>query len=76
MNFGSKGLAEDSEVRVTFGCIEASFGSGVMRGASGLTMRGVSDLIMRGISDLLVTGISSEREETGVVSDLAVLGLK
>ena len=76
MNFGSKGLAEDSEVRVIFGRVEASFGSGATRGTSGFIMCGVSDLIMRGISDLLVTGISSEREETGVVSDLAVLELK
>ena len=76
MNFGSKGLLDGSGVRVTFGRVEASFGSGAMRGASGFIMCGVSDLIMRGISDLLVTEISSEREETGVVSDLAVLGLK
>ncbi len=76
MNFGSKGLVEDSEVRVIFGCIEVAFGSGVMRGGSDLIMRGISDLLMRGISDLAVTGFSSEREETDVVSDLEVLGLK
>ena len=76
MNFGSKGLAEDSAERVTFECIEVGFGSGVTRGVSGLIMRGVSDLRMRGTSDLVVTGVSSEREETGVVSDLVALGLK
>ena len=69
-------MADGSGARVIFGRIEVGFDSDVIRGVSGLTMRGVSDLIIRGISDLLVTGISSEQEETGVVSDLAVLGLK
>ena len=68
MNFGSKGLVDDSEVRVSFGRAKVDFGSGVTRGTSGL--------IMRGISDLAVTGYSSEREEIDVVSDLAVLELK
>ena len=76
MNFGSKGLADDSEMWASFGRVKVGFGSGVTRGTSGLIVRGISDLLMRGISDLAVTGFSSEREETDVVSDLAVLGLK
>ena len=76
MNFGSKGLMDDSEVRVSFGRVKVDFGSGVTRGISDLLMRGISDLLMCEISDLAVTGFSSEREETDVVSDLEVLGLK
>ena len=66
----------DSGLRVILGRGVSSFGSSGTRGASGLMMREASVLMLRGISDLAVTEFSSEREETGVVSDLAALGLK
>ena len=76
MNFGSKGLTVDSGLRVILGRGVSDFGSGATRGVSDLIMRGVSVLTLCGILDLAATGFSLEREETGVISDLAALGLK
>ena len=52
MNFGSKGLTVDSELRVILGRGISDFGSGATRGISGLATRGVSCLVIRGASTL------------------------